>query len=591
MQEERMNVVIVGHVDHGKSTIIGRLLADTDSLPHGKLKAVKNLCAKNSKPFEYAFLLDALKDEQAQGITIDTARCFFQTEKRKYLILDAPGHIEFLRNMVTGAASAEAALLVIDADEGVQENSCRHGYMLSMLGIKKLVILVNKMDLVNYSQSRFDQVVCEYKNFLKQINMNPISFIPVSGMKGDCIASLSNNLPWYKGDTVLSILDSFDKEKSLEEKPFRMFVQDVYKFTEFGDDRRIIVGKVETGCLNADDIVHFYPSGKKSEVASIELFNAPGQKSVNTGDAAGFVLKEQIYVKRGELISKEDISKPIVSSEIRVSLFWLGKNSLQFGKDYFLKLGSAKVKVRLEKILKVINAASLEEKQHDCVKCNEAAECILKLRVPIAFDLASDNQITSRFVIVDNYDIAGGGIVQQGLNNDISWVRDKIHVRNAHWITSEISRKERADKYGQNPLLIIITGEKNTGRKALAKNLEKELFSLGKKVYFLGIGNVVYGVDADIKGTDADSSFEHLRRFGEVLNILLDAGNLVVVTAIGFGQSEIDLIKETTNCENVFSIWIGDKKRKHVDYDLQLNFNEKDKQQKIIHTLEEHNFL
>jgi len=209
---EDMNVVIAGHVDHGKSTIIGRLLADTGSLPEGKLEQVKETCRRNSKPFEYAFLLDALKDEQAQGITIDSARCFFETEQRRYIILDAPGHIEFLKNMVTGAARAEAALLVIDADEGIQENSRRHGYMLSMLGIKQVTVLVNKMDLVDYSQEVFAEIVEEYTEFLSEIDITPSTFVPVSGMEGDNIASLSEQTPWYEAETVLGVLDSFEAE-------------------------------------------------------------------------------------------------------------------------------------------------------------------------------------------------------------------------------------------------------------------------------------------------------------------------------------------------------------------------------------------
>ncbi|MFZ9011950.1 MAG: GTP-binding protein, partial [Anaerohalosphaeraceae bacterium] len=209
---ESMNIVICGHVDHGKSTVIGRLLADTGSLPDGKLEQVRENCRRNSKPFEYAFLLDALKDEQSQGITIDSARVFFKTGKRHYIIIDAPGHIEFLKNMVTGASHAEAALLVIDANEGVQENSRRHGYMISMLGIRQIVVLVNKMDLVGYKQEVFDSIVSEYTQFLSGIDVTAKAFIPVSGMEGDAIAELTDKMPWYSGQTTLEALDNFQKE-------------------------------------------------------------------------------------------------------------------------------------------------------------------------------------------------------------------------------------------------------------------------------------------------------------------------------------------------------------------------------------------
>ena len=206
MRKQDMNIVIVGHVDHGKSTVIGRLLADTHSLPDGKLEQVKETCRRNSKPFEYAFLLDALKDEQSQGITIDTARCFFKTELRNYIIIDAPGHIEFLKNMITGASRAEAALLVIDANEGVQENSRRHGYMLSMLGIKQVCVLVNKMDLTDYNEKSFRRIERQYRRFLRRIDVEPKCFIPVSAMQGDNIANHSKNMPWYEGMNVLEVL-------------------------------------------------------------------------------------------------------------------------------------------------------------------------------------------------------------------------------------------------------------------------------------------------------------------------------------------------------------------------------------------------
>jgi bifunctional enzyme CysN/CysC len=262
LDRQRMNIVIGGHVDHGKSTIIGRLMADTKSLPEGKLEAVKAQCERTAKPFEYAFLLDALKDEQSQGITIDSARVFFKTAKRNYIIIDAPGHIEFLKNMVTGASRAEAALLVIDAKEGVQENSRRHGYMMSMLGIKQIAVLVNKMDLVDFDKTVFEQIVKEYTAFLTQLKVEPAAFIPVGGRDGHNIAERSPAMPWYKGHTVLEMLDEFRTEAQPTEAAFRMPVQDVYKFTKQGDDRRIISGTIDTGTVSVGDEVVFYPSGK-----------------------------------------------------------------------------------------------------------------------------------------------------------------------------------------------------------------------------------------------------------------------------------------------------------------------------------------
>ncbi|MCB0749571.1 MAG: GTP-binding protein, partial [Ignavibacteriae bacterium] len=461
----QINIVIAGHVDHGKSTVIGRLLADTNSLPDGKLEFVKKQCEINARPFEYAFLLDALKDEQAQGITIDSARVFFKTENRDYIIIDAPGHIEFLKNMVSGAARAEAALLVIDANEGVQENSRRHGYMLSMLGIKQIAVVVNKMDLVNYSEEVFENIVVEYKEFLKSIGIEAKTFIPVSGREGDGIAKLTEPISWFKGSTVLEVLDSFEKEKPATDKPFRMPVQAVYKFTNMGDDRRIVSGTVETGSLSVNDTVVFYPSGKKSKPKSIERFNAPSQDIVSVNEAAGFTLEEQIYITRGEIAVKDGEKAPKVGKKIKVSLFWLGRKPFEKNKDYFLKIGTAKVNAKLDEIQRVINASNLdssEDKKY--VGRNEVAECTLKLEKAIAFDLSTDIDKTSRFVIVDDFEIAGGGIILEVLEDKFSQIRDNVIIRNYKWEKSIISPEQRAEKYNQKSALLLITGPREAGK-------------------------------------------------------------------------------------------------------------------------------
>ncbi len=571
-QKDDLNIVIAGHVDHGKSTIIGRLLADTDSLPDGKLEQVKETCRRNSKPFEYAFLLDALKDEQAQGITIDSARCFFETDMRQYIIIDAPGHIEFLKNMVTGASRAEAALLVIDANEGVQENSRRHGYMLSMLGIKQVTVLVNKMDLVDYEQEVFEEIVEEYTEFLHQIDIEPDSFVPVSGMEGDNIASLSDRTAWYDGKTVLEVLDSFKAEELPADKPFRMPVQDVYKFTKGGDNRRIVAGKIEAGQMSVGDEVVFYPSGKRSKVKSIEAFSAPSPESIGVGHSTGFTLEEQIYVTRGEMATLADEPRPEATSRIRANLFWLGKKPMEKKKDYYLKLGTAKVRAKIEKIERVIDASDLnQDEAKDEIERHDVAECILKLEKAIAFDLASEIAETSRFVIVDEYEIAGGGIIQKALEDEQSWVREKVMLRNYKWEKSHITNDERAEKYNQKSTLVLITGEEDVGKKPTAKALEKRLFNDGKIVYFLGIGNLLYGVDADIK-SEEDKSYreEHLRRLAEVSHIMLDAGGILAVTAVELTQEDLELIKTTVNPEKIETVWLGENVTTDISYDLHI---------------------
>jgi bifunctional enzyme CysN/CysC len=559
---ENMNIVICGHVDHGKSTVIGRLLADTGSLPEGKLEQVKETCRRNSKPFEYAFLLDALKDEQSQGITIDSARVFFKTQKRHYIIIDAPGHIEFLKNMVTGASHAEAALLVIDANEGVQENSRRHGYMVSMLGIRQIVVLVNKMDLVDYKQDVFDSIVAEYTEFLKEIDVTAKSFIPVSGMEGDGVATLTDKLPWYNSQTVLDSLDAFEKEPLPVDKPFRMPVQDVYKFTKSGDQRRIIAGTVDTGTVTVGDEIIFYPSGKRSTVKSLEKFNAETPKEFQAGSAASVTLDQQIYVGRGQLAAKSGQTKPSVSERLRVNLFWMGKESMVPGKDYILKVGTVKEPVQIESIVSVMDASDLSSAQKkNKVEYHDVAEVILRARHAFAFDTIDAVPSTARFVIVDDYEIRGGGIIREALIDEQEEMRQQVMQRNLNWAASAIGRERRWERYNQKATLLLVTGNRNVGKKTLARSIEQLLFNECKLGYFMGIANVLYGVDADIKkpGSDQTHRPEHLRRLAEVANIMLDAGIILVVTAIGLTQNELEIIQNVVDSKLIEVIWLGDE--------------------------------
>lgn len=579
-----MSIVVVGHVDHGKSTVIGRLLANTGVLPQGRLEQVKEACERAGRPFEYAYLIDALKDERAQGITIDTARVFFKSPKRRYLINDAPGHIEFLKNMVTGAARAEAALLVIDALEGVRENSRRHGYLLWMLGIKKIVILINKMDLVGYSQAVFDQVRAEYAQFLAGIGVEPRSFIPVSGIMGDNISEASPNMPWFQGGTVLSALDEFEVEPALSDLPFRMPVQDIYKFSMYGDSRRIVAGSVASGSIHAGEEIVFYPSGKRSIVSSIETFNRPPVDQASAGEATGLCLDEQIYIQRGEIAMSASQTQLKVSTRLRASLFWLGRNPLQVGKEYLLKVATARVKARVEAIHRVIDAGEMDapaagrsgngSKENAApseVRRNWIAEITFKLNRAIAFDLASDLQETGRFVIIDDYEICGGGIILEDLPDPEKWARDIAQVRNFKWIKSLIGAEERAEKYNQHASLILITGEKGSGRKRTANLLETTLFNSGKMVYYLGIGSVIYGVDGDIQEQDREANHqEHIRRLAEVAHILLDVGLILIVTAVELSQADLDLIKTVIDGRYLQVVWVGEEVTTDIAYDLRV---------------------
>jgi bifunctional enzyme CysN/CysC len=566
-----MGIVITGHVDHGKSTIIGRLLADTGSLPEGKLEQVRALCERTAKPFEYAFLLDALKDEQAQGITIDAARIFFKSDRRHYVILDAPGHIEFLKNMITGASHAEAALLVIDAAEGIRENSRRHGYMLSMLGVRQVAVVINKMDLVGYDHRVFDEISEKFAEFLGQLDLVPSCFIPVSGRDGENIARRSTAMPWFNGPTVLEALDHFQTDRTAVDRPFRMPVQGVYKFTEDGDDRRIVAGSVLTGTISRGDDVVFYPSGKRSRVRSIEAFNAPAQGSASAGQATGFTLDEQIYVARGEIAARADEPKPNVTTRIRVSLFWLGKEPLSRRGEYALKLGAGRAPVRIETIQRVLNASSLDAiEAPDQVGRNDVAECILKLGRAMAFDLAAEIPETGRFVIVEDFEIRGGGIIREALPDKQSWQRERVLLRNYKWEPSEISPEQRAERFGQLARLVLITGEPDSDRKSIARELERRLFSDGRMVYYLGIGNVLYGVDSDIGREDEDRR-EHMRRLAEIANLMLDSGAILIVTAAALTPDDLETIKAGVDSDRVTTVWMGETSSTNLPSDLRVS--------------------
>jgi bifunctional enzyme CysN/CysC len=540
---QQMQIVIVGHVDHGKSTVVGRLLADTGSLPTGKLDAVRRECERTGKPFEYAFLLDALSDEQDQGITIDTARCFFKTDKRDYIIIDAPGHIEFLKNMISGAARAEAAALIIDAKEGVRENSRRHGYILSMLGIRQVIVCVNKMDLVGHDEATFRKIEAEYRAFLEGIGaVRPKQFIPVSAIGGENLATRSTKMPWYKGPTLLETLDAFDKAPGKADASFRMPVQAVYKFTKEGDDRRIIAGRIESGRVKVGDKVVFSPSNKSSTIRSIEGFNTAPRQEIDAGWSTGFTLSEEIYVTRGEVMSHAD-EVPQVSTRLRANLIWLGRKPFVPGRDYKLKLHTISVPVQIHKLLKVIDASEVSgqlNKNH--VDRHDVADLVLETRQPVAFDLISDSEATGRFVIVDGYDVAGGGIITAAESDEQDDLRASARQRDFNWVRGAVDAGARISRFGHRPALIMLVGPPVDVKHQYARALEKALWNARCNVYLLDGSNVFLGVDQDLVWMDTTQQ-ELVRRFGEVAHLLLDAGLLVVSTTNAIGLADYGTVQ------------------------------------------------
>lgn len=537
---EQLKIVIVGHVDHGKSTFVGRLFHDTGSLPEGKLEQLQKVAERRGVPFEWANLMDALQSERDQNITIDTAQIWFQTQKRQYVIIDAPGHKEFLKNMITGAANAEAALLLIDANEGVQENSRRHGYLLNLLGIRQIAVLVNKMDLENYSEQKFRAIEEEYRGWLKSVGVTPKLFIPIAAKHGDNIASRSPNMPWWTGSTVLEALDQFKVTDLPLNQPLRFPVQDVYRF----DDRRILAGRVESGRIKVGDRLIFSPSNKASTVKSIERWSAPSSESAGAGESVGITLTEQIFVERG-VVAALETEPPYELNRFKARLFWLGKQPLKQGRPYKLKLATQEAECTVEAIQGVIDASTLKAVERPeterSVARHEVGELILRTKRPIAFDASNEIVVTGRFVLVDGYEVSGGGIIV-----DDKYPRrtsDSLHKsHNIFWSQGKVTAQQRVARNGHRGRVIWLTGLSGSGKSTLAVELERELFNQGKQAFILDGDNVRHGLCKDLGFSHADRT-ENIRRVGEVAKLMADAGIICITAFISPYRSDRDLVR------------------------------------------------
>jgi bifunctional enzyme CysN/CysC len=550
-----VKVAIVGHVDHGKSSILGRLLADTKSLPDGKLERIKKYCEKNSKPFEYAFLLDALKAEQSQGITIDAARSFFKIDKKEYIFLDAPGHIEFIKNMITGAASTDAAP-VIDALEGIKENSLRHAYLLSFLNISQVFVIINKMDLVDYSEKIYNTIVNDYKKFLKKQNISPLCFIPISAKKGDNIIDKSKNTLWYNSSSLLDVIKQLNENENSSKKPFRFPVQDVYKFTSKNDSRRIIAGTVLSGSLKKDDEIIFYPSKLTTHINNFENFSNKVISEVSSNDAIGLTIKKPFFTKRGFLAAKVNDIQPIVSKKINVKLFWMGKNPLKKKKKYLLKHLTNKTYFEISEIISIYNTSSFQNEQRDEIYQNEACECILSLEDPIVFDLAKQNVLTSRFVIIDDYHLAGGGLITKNISEEKK--SQEVLFKDI----SSISLEKREKRNKTKSSTIIFSG----------KVLSKDIKSLEISFFEKNIQTYFYSIDDNIFEKNQKLIFDHL--FSK-----LDLGIALFLHFENISKFNFEIFEEKLKNVYFTSINFGTQKEY---FHLNMNEFDEDKVTKII---------
>lgn len=549
--ETPLPIVIVGHVDHGKSTLIGRLLHDTTSLPDGKVDELRAQAEHRGAEFEWSFVMDALQVERDQGITVDTTRIWFRTEERRYVIIDAPGHKEFLKNMVTGAASADAALLVIDALQGVSEQTRRHAYLLELIGVSQVVVAVNKMDLVDYDEGRFEAVAADVRTYLGGLGIEPAAVIPLSARHGANVASaagddLATPMPWWKGPTVVAALDRFEPRPAALDQPLRLPIQDVYR----REDRRILVGRIASGHLRAGDVLHFSPGSRTARVRNIEDWGNSARVAAAASQSVAFTLDEEIFVERGHLAAAHD-SVPTEANSLRVRLFWLDDQPLTAGDRLTLRLGSAEHPVTVESIGRVIDVHDPGAALSSHIERNGVAEVVLRSRSRIPHDTFSAIRGTGRGVLVRDHRLAGGCIIEGAV--------DIAAARNLTAVEQTVTLAERAGANGHVGGVLWLTGLSGSGKSTLAMALQRRLFERGRQVYVLDGDNVRQGLNGDL-GFGPEDRAENIRRIAEVANLFADAG-FIVVTAF------ISPYREDRN--NARAI-IGDAFREvHVKADLE----------------------
>jgi bifunctional enzyme CysN/CysC len=571
---EQLNFVIIGHVDHGKSTVIGRLLADTGSLPQGKLEGVQEYCRRNSRVFEYAFLLDALKEEQAQGITIDSARCFFKTKKRDYMIIDAPGHVEFVKNMITGASRAQAAVIVIDIREGIQENTRRHGYIVSLLGIRQVAVAVNKMDLAQFGREPFERVKRDYGAYLAGLGVSVANFIPLAARDGENLVTKSDKMPWYDGPSLLEQVEAFESGDDASVLPFRFPVQDVYKFTQ-GDDRRILAGTVSSGKVQVGDEVEFYPSRRKSRIRSVALSAGVDAKEATAGQALGFTIEHPLYIRPGEIMAKVSEKKPPYSGRrFLAHLFWMGSSPMLAGKNYLFKIGTLSVMARIAEVRSVLDAGELSSAgAKDKLERYDVAECVIETVKPAAFDRASELQAAGRFVVIDNFNISGCGIVLEAIESGTDSLDERTKEREIRWDRGSVTQAERETRNGHRSKFVVIAGENGEWARGTAKALERALFVEGSQAHYVGLATLERGLESDL-GEGLPDREEKIRRLGELARLWTDAGLIVVTGLSGVDRYDLEALRRLNAPSEIFVAGTADGPLEGETPDLVLSSSE-----------------
>src|SRR6201990_237303 len=517
----QVRIVIVGHVDHGKSTLVGRLLHETGSLPEGKLEMLKAVSARRGMPFESSFFLDALQNERDQGITIDTTQIRFRTHSRDVVLIDAPGHAEFLRNMITGASQADGAVLIIDAQEGVRDQTRRHGYLLHLLGITQVAVVVNKMDRVDFSTARFGEISDEISAHLTGLGVTPSAVIPISARDGDGVAERTPRIGWYDGPTVVEALDALDPARPLERLALRLPVQAIYKF----DDRRIVAGRIESGSLSSGDEIVIMPAGKIAKIRSVESWPiTPLAGQQTAGRSVGITLDRELFIERGDVIAHAG-SGLRDTRRIRARIFWLHDQPLATGAKILVRLGTKETRATVVAIEKAVDPGELSSIETASIARNHVGEIDIALANPVAVDAYNDNPRTGRLVIEVNGRIAGGGLVLSADAGQRAIPVDIVPVESA------LRDDERSARYHHRGAVVWFTGLPASGKSTLARALERRLFGKGGSPVLLDGDTLRAGLNSDL-GFSAKDRTENIRRLAEVATHLARNGHIAIVAAV-----------------------------------------------------------
>ncbi|PKR56872.1 sulfate adenylyltransferase subunit CysN [Thalassospira lohafexi] len=546
-QEEKslLRFITCGSVDDGKSTLIGRLLWDSKMIFEDQLAALESDSRKvgtQGGEIDFALLLDGLQAEREQGITIDVAYRFFSTDKRKFIVADTPGHEQYTRNMATGASTADVAVILIDARKGILTQTRRHSFITSLLGIKHVVLAVNKMDLVDYDQATFDRIVTEYQEFAKDLGYASITAIPLSALRGDNMIEASPNTPWYSGPTLLAHLETVQVEQDAIEKPFRLPVQWVNRPNL---DFRGFSGTIASGRIKPGDEIIVTASGQTSTVKEIVTFDGNLNEAI-AGQAVTLTLADEIDISRGDVLAQAD-AKPDFADQFEARIIWMHDDHLLPGRPYLIKMGAQVTNAQISDLKYKVNVNTLEHMAGKTLELNEVGIANISADKALAFDPYDDNRHSGRFIIIDRFTNAtvGAGMVNHSLRR----------ATNIKWQEMDINKQARAYQKGQKSAVLWFTGLSGAGKSTVANMVEKKLHAMGKHTYTLDGDNVRHGLNKDLGFTDADR-VENIRRVGETAKLFVDAGVITLVSFISPFKSERQLARSLVEKDEFIEVFI-----------------------------------